>query len=261
MVASVRIQEEANADDHFAPGGSGQFATRDHSSAADIFLTAPRSPSAPSAGPHSRDEAQMNYTHVLADVSRLLAQPESERLANLQRYANCMTVRFRRNRTSQLEQDIQALMPSSLQKVEDVWEYTSCSICLVDFGDGEELRRTPCSGGHVFHPKCLRGWLDRSNQSCPVCRGSTDGPRQKGHVKPSAEALAEYVMRRMRGGKVEMSISDVNQQKATDIVRRMRDPLPEMQVADREKKLGTDAIPNGKGAYLRDMVSTSGDVD
>mmetsp|Transcript_64101 Transcript_64101/g.119178 ORF Transcript_64101/g.119178 Transcript_64101/m.119178 type:complete len:242 (+) Transcript_64101:74-799(+) len=213
------------------------------------FLTAP--PWSPAG--HSGTSAQEQPSTVLSDVTRILAQPETERLANLERYANCMTVRFRRDRASQMERDIQALMPSSLQKVEDVWEYTSCSICLVDFGDGEELRRTPCQGGHVFHPKCLRGWLERSNQTCPVCRGSADGPRQQGLVKPSAEALAEYVMRRMRGGKVDMSISQANQRKAADIVRNMRDEVPEMPVADREATPSTSQT----AAYLR----LAGDVE
>ena len=27
-----------------------------------------------------------------------------------------------------------------------------------------------CPGGHAFHPKCLRAWIERSNETCPVCR-------------------------------------------------------------------------------------------
>jgi hypothetical protein len=42
-----------------------------------------------------------------------------------------------------------------------------CSICLVDFEDGDELRKLlPC--GHRFHRACIDRWLLKSSTTCPI---------------------------------------------------------------------------------------------
>jgi hypothetical protein len=42
-----------------------------------------------------------------------------------------------------------------------------CSICLVDFEDGDELRQLlPC--GHRFHRACIDRWLLKSSPTCPI---------------------------------------------------------------------------------------------
>jgi len=156
----------------------------------------------------------------------MLAQPEEERLANLERYTRCPSVRFHRKPPSKEDTDLQRLMPSSLLRSDDVWEYTSCAICLIDFADGEELRRASCAGGHAFHPKCIRAWLERSNATCPVCRGGDAGRRKGQPGKPAPDALAEYIIRRMRSGKVDLSVSAGNQGKASRILQKMREPAP-----------------------------------
>ncbi|CAJ1349356.1 unnamed protein product, partial [Effrenium voratum] len=92
---------------------------------------------------------------ALLDATRVLQQPREERLANLERYTRCITCKFRRRKPSSEEADLRKLMPDSLARDPDVWEYTSCAICLCDFADGEELRRASCPGGHAFHPKRL----------------------------------------------------------------------------------------------------------
>lgn len=197
------------------------------------FITAPLA--AGGLGPLAEDRSPtgaQDYAEVLGDVSRLLEQPPNERLANLERFARCLTVRFRRRRMSQEERDLQLLMPASLARSSEVWEYTSCSICLADFADGEELRRAPCPGGHAFHPKCLRKWLDRSHATCPVCRanvGEEGSQRAKGGASLSAEALADYIMRRMRSGKVDFTISEANHQRAEQVMRQMREPAPPLR--------------------------------
>lgn len=179
------------------------------------------------------DNTVANYTAVLGDITRLLEQPPDERLANMQRFSRCVTVRFRRRQASQEEIDLQRLMPAMLARNQEVWEYTSCAICLVDFGDGEELRRTPCAGGHAFHPKCLRGWLERSHVTCPVCRDTVERRSSSG---PSSEQLADFVMRRIRSGKVDFSISENNQKKAARVMRRMRDPMPTGGLLEEEEE-------------------------
>eukprot|EP00747_Dinoflagellata_sp_TGD_P182497 gnl/TRDRNA2_/TRDRNA2_36772_c0_seq1.p1 gnl/TRDRNA2_/TRDRNA2_36772_c0~~gnl/TRDRNA2_/TRDRNA2_36772_c0_seq1.p1 ORF type:complete len:348 (+),score=48.70 gnl/TRDRNA2_/TRDRNA2_36772_c0_seq1:53-1045(+) len=174
------------------------------------------------------DPSRGTYRSVLSEVSAVLALPPDERVTNLERFARCVTVIFRRRALSQEDIDLRRLMPSSLSKNEDVWEYTSCAICLTDFADGEELRRLPCSGGHYFHPTCLRGWLERSHASCPLCRGGEEEVRGGAvplTARPSADALAEYICRRMRSGRTENTVSAANQAKADQIVNHMREQV------------------------------------
>lgn len=179
-----------------------------------------------------------------------MALPPEERLANLQHFARCTAMRYRRRPMSEEEADLRKLMPSSLGRDEDVWEYGTCAICLVDFGDGEELRRAPCNGGHVFHPKCLRGWYERSHATCPVCRGGAEGEDGDGTAtrrlsrardRPSPDALAEYVMRRLRSGKVDLTISASNHRRAARIVRAMREDVPACGMAEEADEEGADA--------------------
>eukprot|EP00929_Paragymnodinium_shiwhaense_P090192 TRINITY_DN50378_c0_g1_i1.p1 TRINITY_DN50378_c0_g1~~TRINITY_DN50378_c0_g1_i1.p1 ORF type:complete len:263 (-),score=48.48 TRINITY_DN50378_c0_g1_i1:109-837(-) len=191
---------------------------------------------------------------VLSDVSKLLQLPPDERLQNLDRFARCITVCFRRRPASKDEVDLRRLMPSSLARSPDVWEYTACAICLTDFADGEELRRAPCPGGHAFHAKCLRSWLDRSHATCPVCRGteadraadSSDSVLAGGsRERHSPEALAEYVMRRMRAGKADMTISTRNHKSAAQILRQMKEPMPQMESRPvGEDKEDMDDVPS-----------------
>ncbi|CAO2153295.1 unnamed protein product [Urochloa humidicola] len=47
---------------------------------------------------------------------------------------------------------------------------SSCSICLDDFEDGEEMSVMPCTGAHEFHTSCIAEWLGRYSNMCPLCR-------------------------------------------------------------------------------------------
>lgn len=43
-----------------------------------------------------------------------------------------------------------------------------CVVCLSRVRRGEQVRRLGCA--HLFHRRCLDGWIDRRNVGCPLCR-------------------------------------------------------------------------------------------
>ncbi len=50
---------------------------------------------------------------------------------------------------------------------EDGSEAPQCSVCIMDFEEGEDLRRLPCL--HVFHQACIDQWMTQ-HRTCPNCR-------------------------------------------------------------------------------------------
>lgn len=46
-----------------------------------------------------------------------------------------------------------------------------CTICLMDYEEGEELKALPCL--HKYHVACIDHWL-ASNNLCPVCKHEVD---------------------------------------------------------------------------------------
>ena len=49
-----------------------------------------------------------------------------------------------------------------------------CGICLNDFKKDEKLCQFPCYKTHIFHPKCIKEWLN-INCFCPFCRYDITG--------------------------------------------------------------------------------------
>jgi hypothetical protein len=47
-------------------------------------------------------------------------------------------------------------------------EPSSCTICLEDFEEGENINETNC--GHFFHKNCMEKILNNKIKNCPVCR-------------------------------------------------------------------------------------------
>ena len=43
----------------------------------------------------------------------------------------------------------------------------TCSVCICDFEENEDLLRMPC--GHLFHKDCIMPWI-KDHNSCPTCR-------------------------------------------------------------------------------------------
>uniref|UniRef100_A0AC34QR67 RING-type domain-containing protein n=1 Tax=Panagrolaimus sp. JU765 TaxID=591449 RepID=A0AC34QR67_9BILA len=52
-------------------------------------------------------------------------------------------------------------------------EQERCTVCLVDFETGDDVRTLNCS--HMFHIDCIDRWLVY-NKKCPVCRVDMDKP-------------------------------------------------------------------------------------
>lgn len=46
-------------------------------------------------------------------------------------------------------------------------QLTTCTICLVEYEDGELLKTLPCL--HSYHPECIDEWLS-GNKLCPICK-------------------------------------------------------------------------------------------
>ena len=44
----------------------------------------------------------------------------------------------------------------------------TCSICLCEYENGDELRKLNCA--HVFHAECISMHLQKTSGNCPICR-------------------------------------------------------------------------------------------
>ena len=44
----------------------------------------------------------------------------------------------------------------------------SCAICLNSIRKTRSTMELPC--GHLYHKKCITGWEERGNDTCPLCR-------------------------------------------------------------------------------------------
>jgi hypothetical protein len=64
-----------------------------------------------------------------------------------------------------LEKSLLNLIP--IKEFNASHKFTNCSICLMDYEDGEKFRHLPCS--HMFHPECIDKWLEQK-PVCPVCK-------------------------------------------------------------------------------------------
>lgn len=42
-----------------------------------------------------------------------------------------------------------------------------CIVCWSEYEEGEKIRNLSCN--HMFHSKCIRGWLEM-DKKCPVCK-------------------------------------------------------------------------------------------
>uniref|UniRef100_A0A914I4I0 RING-type domain-containing protein n=1 Tax=Globodera rostochiensis TaxID=31243 RepID=A0A914I4I0_GLORO len=64
-----------------------------------------------------------------------------------------------------------AKLPMSKVMQKQVDNGTQCTTCMETFVLDETVAKLDC--GHIFHPDCLKPWLQRNN-TCPICRKEID---------------------------------------------------------------------------------------
>ncbi|CAI2377738.1 unnamed protein product [Moneuplotes crassus] len=52
---------------------------------------------------------------------------------------------------------------------EDYRSTKSCTICLDDFKQGDNIINLPCHKTHIFHSQCIADWV-KENNNCPLCK-------------------------------------------------------------------------------------------
>lgn len=60
----------------------------------------------------------------------------------------------------------------------------TCTICLDEYQDGDQLRILPCL--HIFHTCCIDNWLPR-NSTCPVCKMDINDPIWRATMQSTLE--------------------------------------------------------------------------
>lgn len=68
--------------------------------------------------------------------------------------------------------DIESIPHRTMEELGEGEEAPTCSICLMDFEPGDEIRDISC--GHEFHVACLDEWLPIKD-SCPNCNRAIVG--------------------------------------------------------------------------------------
>ena len=95
---------------------------------------------------------------ILALQSRELTPEDYEILLQLDESVE------KRNVLSELE--AAALIESTVEG------QVSCSVCLCDLESGESAVLLSC--GHCFHPPCIKSWLVKGKDTCPLCNAKAE---------------------------------------------------------------------------------------
>jgi len=66
-------------------------------------------------------------------------------------------------------QFMQNLYTTRYHKPPAAQEEVSCSICLMEYSEADEIIQLPCDERHFFHAPCIKDWLDKNN-TCPLCK-------------------------------------------------------------------------------------------
>lgn len=52
----------------------------------------------------------------------------------------------------------------------DFTDENICSICYVEYKADDDVTPLTCDTKHYYHTKCIEQWIQRGNNSCPLCR-------------------------------------------------------------------------------------------
>ena len=84
-----------------------------------------------------------------------------------------------------------------------------CSICYVDFVDGEVLMQLPCDANHLYHEPCISQWLS-IRDTCPLCKTRlSHSLRKAGKLKAAVGQRAEQTVDRTRAAPAHASINEI----------------------------------------------------
>ena len=64
---------------------------------------------------------------------------------------------------------LQNLAKTKFDPSSDGVKAESCSICLLDYQENDQVIPLPCDEKHVFHEECIKEWLKKNN-CCPLCK-------------------------------------------------------------------------------------------
>ena len=71
------------------------------------------------------------------------------------------------NEKDELKPDNAGVIDLTIFKFKNSFSQESCSICLENFSEGEDISKTNCA--HFYHENCIRNWA-KYRYDCPVCR-------------------------------------------------------------------------------------------
>ncbi|KAI8815784.1 uncharacterized protein EV422DRAFT_572484 [Fimicolochytrium jonesii] len=114
------------------------------------------------------DDDELDYERLLALGDRLGdVKPKGLPAATI---ASLPTCTFQPSSTSSRKGKTSTAAAASVVYLSG--EDAKCTVCLMEYDAGEEIKGTPCM--HWFHGECLDQWL-KNNNSCPICRTSITG--------------------------------------------------------------------------------------
>ena len=62
-------------------------------------------------------------------------------------------------------------------------EDAECCVCMCDLVSGESAVMLAC--GHYFHPPCIKDWLVKGKDTCPMCNAEGGAARlRRGRLQP-----------------------------------------------------------------------------
>lgn len=81
------------------------------------------------------------------------------------------------NKKLHTSQMIQKEVTKEQKKEQTAKDENTCPICLCEFEVGDDLIvLKKCS--HQYHKSCIKDWISRSQQNCPLCRTEVTMPEQ-----------------------------------------------------------------------------------